>query len=179
MNQTRFSLKPLPSDGVLPGIIISGSITRQLNALAISYVLTGNLSELEVPLPADLPARKINLWEETCFEFFLALKNSDQYWEFNLSPAGHWNVYRFKAYRQDMREEASFTSLPFTVQRQADVLLLSVEIDLNMIIAADQALRIGISAVTRSIDGSMNYWALIHPGAQADFHRKESFIVGL
>jgi len=179
MNGRRFSLKPLPSDGILPEVNISGTIARHLNTLAIRYELTGNLSELVVPLPVDLPARKNNLWEETCFEFFLALKNSDQYWEFNLSPAGHWNVYRFKAYRKGMQEEPSFTSLLFTAQRQADALLLSLEIDLNMIIAADRELRVGISAVIKSMNGNMNYWALIHPGPQADFHRRESFIVEL
>ena len=66
-------------------------------------------------MPADMPARRDRLWEETCFEFFLAVKNSPRYWEFNLSPAGHWNVYRFADYRQGMQEEPAFASLPFSV----------------------------------------------------------------
>ena len=52
------------------------------------------------PFPV-FPRRRDRLWEETCLELFLGEEGSERYWEFNLSPAGHWNVYRFEFYVSD------------------------------------------------------------------------------
>ncbi|MBI4848996.1 MAG: DOMON-like domain-containing protein [Nitrospirae bacterium] len=175
----HFSLKPFSSTGLLPKLKITGKTARRSNTLAISYACHGPVADLLVPAAADVPCRKNALWGDTCFEFFLGAERSDQYWEFNLSPAGHWNVYRFISYRQGMHEEHAFTSLPFSVRRKSGALLLSVEVDLNKIIRADQALKAGICAVIKTRDGKLAYWALIHPGPQADFHRRESFIIVL
>ncbi len=179
MNDRSFSLKPFPPAGPRLHLKITGSIVRRADTLAIRYALRGRLAELAIPAPADLPARKNGLWEETCFEFFLAVKNSPQYWEFNLSSAGHWNVYRFQAYRQGRQEETAFRSLPFSVQSRPDSLLLALKIDLERIVPADQALEVAIAAVIKLLDGQATYWALTHPGPQADFHRRDCFIVDL
>lgn len=147
--------------------------------LTLRYVLQGSREDLVIPVPSDTPVRKSGLWEETCFELFLAVKDSPGYWEFNLSPVGHWNAYRFAAYRQGMREETVFTSLPFSVRSRDDFVSLTLAIDLGRIIQADQALEAGISAVIKYKDGDVAYWALIHCGSRADFHLRESFIVEL
>jgi hypothetical protein len=179
MNDRPFSLQPFPSANALPSLKITGNIARRSNTLAIRYALLGPLAELAIPAPADLPARRNGLWEETCFEFFLGVKDSDGYWEFNLSPAGDWNVYRFAAYRQGMQEETAFPSLPFSVQNQSDSLRLALELDLEKIVQPDQALEVAISAVLKPKDGEVTYWALTHPRPQADFHWRDSFILDL
>ncbi len=179
MKNRSFSLKPFPSAGLLPYLKITGNIERRSKTLTISYAFLGPLREVLIPAPADMPARKTALWEETCFEFFLGVKNSEQYWEFNLSPARHWNVYSFKSYRQGMQEEAAFASLPFSIERQPDALRLSLEIDLGKIILTDQKLKVGISAVIKPLNGELTYWALTHQGSEADFHLRDSFILEL
>jgi hypothetical protein len=179
MNDQSFSLQPFPPASPLLSLQITGNIARRSNTLAIRYALRGQLAELRIPVEAEMPVRKKELWQETCLEFFLAVKNSHRYWEFNLSPAGHWNVYRFSAYRQGMQEERTFTSLPFSVQKQSDSLLLAMELALDKIVQADQALEVAISAVIKLRDGEVNYWALSHHGLQADFHRRDSFIIEL
>jgi hypothetical protein len=179
MNDQSFSLKPFPPNNPLPHLNITGNIARRSNIFAISYTLLGPLAELVIPVSADIPVRKNSLWEDTCFEFFISIKNSDRYWEFNLSPSGHWNVYRFKAYRQEMQEELAFTSLPFSVQNQSDALQLALELNLDAIVPAEKTLKVGICTVIKLIDGKVTYWALTHPGPQADFHRRDSFIVEL
>ena len=103
MNAQSFSLKAFPTAGPLPDVKITGAIARRSDIIAIHYVLNGALTQLVIPAAANVPVRKHGLWEETCFEFFLAVKNLPHYWEFNLSPAGHWNGYRFTAYRQGMQ----------------------------------------------------------------------------
>jgi hypothetical protein len=178
MNSLSFSLKPFPA-GLLPHLEIEGNIGRRSRTLDISYALLGHLREVVIPAPADKPDRKNALWEETCFEFFLAIPNSDKYWEFNLSPAGHWNVYRFQSYRRGMQEERAFTSLPFNTERKPGTLQLSTEINLGKIIVTEQALKVAVSAVIKTLNGKITYWALTHPGLQADFHCKDSFILEL
>ncbi len=177
MSGGSFSLQPFPVAGHLPRVTIVGSIARRSNTLAIRYALLGQVADLVIPAPAAMPARRYALWEETCFEFFLAVKDSPRYWEINLSPSGDWNVYRFTAYRQGMQEETAFTSLPLSVQRESDSLSLALELDLDVIVRADQALEVAVSAVIKQRDGEVTYWALTHRGPQADFHRRDTFIM--
>lgn len=177
MKSQSFSLIPFPSVSPLPGVKITGTVDRRGSVLYLRYDLTGLIGSRALPARAATPARKDGLWKETCFELFLGLEGSDQYWEFNFSPSGDWNVYSFEAYRQGMQEEQAFASLPFSVQSHPDSLNLSVELDLEKIILRDHVLKAGISAVVRSAGGDCTYWALAHPGTQPDFHRKDGFIV--
>lgn len=180
MNGRAFSLKPFASTDLSRQVEITVCINLISKTLAISYILIGPLRKLVIPEPAGMLARRDNLWEETCFEFFLAVKDTDRYWEFNLSPAGHWNVYRFESYRQGMQAEPAFESLPFSVQRHPDTLHISLEFDLRRIIpVSDQTVKAGISAIIKPVSGEITYWALTHPGAKADFHRRDSFTIEL
>ena len=179
MKSRSFSLKPFQSAGLLPHLEITGYVGRSSNKLSISYALSGPLAELMIPALADIRLRKNRLWEETCFEFFLAPVNSDHYWEFNLSTSGHWNVYSFTSCRDGMHEETAFTALPFSVQLHRGSLLLSLEVELDKIVPPDQALKINISAVIKTIKGRVTFWALTHPGPQPDFHRRDGFIIDL
>ncbi|MDO9533056.1 MAG: DOMON-like domain-containing protein [Deltaproteobacteria bacterium] len=179
MSGRNFSLQPFPPICPRLNFKITGHIARRSHQLAIRYDLRGDLAELVIPAPAAMPARRHGLWEETCCEFFLGVKDAPRYWEFNLSPAGHWNVYRFDGYRRGMAEETALTSLPVSVRRGSDSLEVALELDVEKIVATDQPLMVGIAAVIKLAGGRMTYWALIHPGPAADFHRRDSFLVQL
>ena len=186
MNDQTFSLQPFTSTISLPNFKIVGNIARNSNQLTICYMLEGDFKEIAlakptggIAPPSNTRSRKHELWKDTCFEFFLSIKDSARYWEFNLSPAGHWNVYRFDAYRQGMQEETAFTILPFNVQNQAEGLALVLDVDLDKIVSAKQAIEVGITTVIKHRDGEVTYWALTHRGAEADFHLRDSFIVEL
>jgi len=179
MSRRNFSLQPFSPIGPPLTIKITGHITRRPRQLAIRYDLRGDLAEVMIPAPADIATRRHGLWEETCFEFFLGVKEAPQYWEFNLSPAGHWNVYRFTGYRQGMAEETALSSLPMSVRRASNSLRLALEVEVERIVSADQPLMVGITAVVKLAGGGLTYWALIHPGPRADFHRRDSFLVEL
>jgi len=140
MNSQDFSLKPFSPSSPTRNFKITGLIARHFHQLAIRYDLQGPLAQLVIPPPADLPGRRHGLWEETCFEFFLGVKDSPRYWEFNLSAAGHWNVYRFDGYRQGMAEETALTSLPMSIRRRPDSLQVALELHVEKIVAADQPL---------------------------------------
>ncbi len=179
MTGRGFSLDPFSSSGLSGSFQVTGEIARRPGALTVRYELLGPLDELAIPGPAAAPARKDGLWEETCFELFLAVKNSPRYREFNLSPSVHWNVYRFADYREGMEEEGAYDSLPFRVERGPDALSLALEIDLSRIVPGEQALEIGVTAVMKFRSGEASHWALTHPGPGADFHRREGFSLEL
>jgi hypothetical protein len=137
------------------------------------------VEEIRLSTPAEVPVRRDRLWEETCFEFFIAMKDSHRYWEFNLSPSGDWNVFRFSNYREGMQEERAIQTLPIRVQKGADILLLSAECDVEKILTPARGIDAGISAVIRTETGGFSYWALAHAGNRPDFHRREGFLIEL
>ncbi|RUT05737.1 hypothetical protein DSM106972_037440 [Dulcicalothrix desertica PCC 7102] len=173
-----FSLQLFPSTQAPENLKITGNIARHENLLTISYNLLGDIQQVDIVSP-ETPARKHELWQDTCFEFFLGAKNSSGYWEFNLSPAGHWNIYRFNNYRQGMQEETAFTTLPFNVKHNSDSLSLALDVNLGKIISVEQQIEVAITTVIKRTNGDVTYWALSHKGAKPDFHLRESFVVEL
>lgn len=183
---TNFSLIPFPDNLPHPDIEITGQIERLDQQLSITFQLTGKIEQVAIALPDAHPSRQNELWQTTCFEFFLGLKGSPKYWEFNFSPVGHWNIYRFDDYRQGMTEELAFEYLPFLVKVQPDSLTLSFSLDLETIISSTQDLEVGITTVIQSNinnliseEDSITYWALSHVAQEADFHQRKSFILNL
>ncbi len=171
----RYAL--IPFGDPVPDLRLEVAVARHSNRLALNYALTGDLSSVMVPATSPIPSRRDELWQETCFEFFVAPKGSLQYWEFNLAPSGDWNVYHLSDYRQGMQAEARLVALPFTVRGRPDSLSLDLETDLDSIIPKDAPIQMAITAVIKRIDGTFGYWALAHCGPQPDFHRRESFAI--
>jgi hypothetical protein len=178
MEQT-FSLQPFSYNESLPNLKIAGNVARNGNLLIISYALLGDLKEVAIAETSDNPTRKNELWQDTCFEFFIGIKDSPRYWEFNLSPSGDWNIYGFDGYRQGMQEEVTFTTLPFSVHQSSDCLAIALDIDLDQIVPVEQSIDVAITTVLNYGDGEVSYWALTHQGTEADFHLRDSFIVQL
>ncbi len=179
MNFQPFLLQPFSPTTSLPGLKIFGNITHDSGDLFVSYTLSGPIDQIMIPVAEKIPNRKNRLWENTCFELFLRVKNSDPYREFNLSPSGNWNVYRFDAYRKNMAEETAFSALPFCVSRQTDTLCIDVKFNLKKIIPPDLPAQAAVSAVIKSVNKGTSFWALSHPGPKPDFHHPDSFILEL
>lgn len=170
-----FSLSPFPDDRNFPDIEICGTVSRRDNFLKIDYQLKGNLETISISPNTNNPARRDELWQTTCLEFFLGIVEKECYWEFNLSPSGDWNIYHFDGYRRGMREEIIFDRLPFTTQIQPNFYQLQLSVDLNKIVAPDIFLDMAITAVIETKEGKIYYWALSHRASEADFHQRHSF----
>ena len=175
MTFRKFSLVPFPRAGGVPEVRIEGSISREGDRLSVRWDILGKLSDLSIPSPEIVPGRKEHLWEETCLELFLRPADSERYWEFNLSPSGNWNVYRFESVRTGMEIEPGFSTMPFDVLVEPDALRLSLEADIGKLVPAGLSLEAGIAAVVKTAGGGKSHWALAHPGPRPDFHRKEGF----
>lgn len=178
MIEQSFTLQPFLGDDALRNISIEGTLQRQANTLTIYFALSDPESLVSIGPPAS-SSRKHTLWEGTCFEFFLGLQDSERYWEFNLSPVGYWNIYRFDGYRQGMQNELAWNKLPFEVQRHSGTTTLELDLDLSPIAIATQKLNLGIATVLQLKTGAISYWALTHCAPQADFHQHKSFTIEL
>ena len=170
-------LFPFSGEIPLKDCRIAARLSLGETTLQVEYRLYTNLANLIIPVFDPSKAeRKNNLWEHTCFEIFLGEGGRSNYWEFNLSPSGEWNVYAFSDYREGMKQELSFDMLPFEVNiLSGQELSLETTIDLDIIPVLSD-LKTGISSVLEQKNGMKSYWALSHPGEVPDFHARESWI---
>ncbi len=180
MKKQAFSLKPFADN--ISGIAIKGQVARHKTTLIAHYELSGNLLKIDIPERKQKPSRVKGLWQNTCFELFVAARDCHPYWEFNLSPSGDWNVFRFEHYDEercaaDLKEELLVASLPFRTQKGPGSFSLDLEFNSGKLVREDRLLEIGVSAVIKS--GERSYWALTHCGSRPDFHRRDSFILNL
>lgn len=176
-------LRPFGCSAATLGLRLEGRLARLGDQLRVHYELSGDLASVLLPHPAaGSPERRDGLWEHTCFELFLAAEGAAAYWEMNLAPSGDWNLYRLDNYRQGLRPEPDRHALPFTISRRAEGLVLTVELSLPEELAQacrERPLRLGVTAVIEQQGGALSYWALAHGGPEADFHRREDFLLRL
>jgi len=158
-------------------LALTGSVRRDGDRLSLHYRLEDPEDLVLVPPATAAPRRCDELWTSTCFEFFLAEPGAVPYLEANLSPSGDWNLYRLSGYREGLAPEPAISALPFAVERQGGGLALRVDLDLGALPLAGRPLELAVTAVVELREGEILYWALAHPGAEADFHRREGFLL--
>jgi hypothetical protein len=171
-----FSLIDFPNAAPAP-CQVSGHIRRDGSIVHLHYELKGTRSvRVSAPTPPD---RRYDLWEATCFEWFVGVPGTIDYWEFNMAPSGQWNCFYLADYRQGLREEGAIAVLPFRVSEEDDRLTLEVAVDLGAFIPAEQPIEVAMTTVVQAQSGALHYLALAHCGDQADFHLRESFQIRL
>ncbi len=143
--------------------------------LSLHYRLRGDTGRIRIPTLCPV-RRAEGLWRHTCFEAFVALKPTADYYEFNFSPSGEWAAYYFR----DYRDGAPFPGedvAPSIIARSADD-----HLDLDAVLPVDRLkepgrsfrLCLGLSAVIEEENGGFSYWALKHPPGRPDFHHPDS-----
>jgi hypothetical protein len=170
---------PEPGPGLPADLELGGVIERHGQLLRMEYRLRGSLPALRIPAPAARPQRCDDLWQATCFELFLAEAGAEPYREFNLSPSGDWNVYRLDGYRRGLRPDPAWRHLSHRRDDTPGQLTLTLETPLPADLAAAPELAAAVTAVLQSRAGACSYWALSHPGPEADFHRRDGFLLRL
>lgn len=165
----------VPYGGQAAGLSLWAGLRREGDCLHLRFELQGRIDTVLVPSPAAAPARRDGLWQHTCFEAFVARRESAEYTEINLSPSGDWACYRFERYRAG-QANATLPQAPCITgtQPSADTFTLDAQVDLPAF-SAPVGLDVGLSAVIERRDGSKTYWALAHPGDKPDFHLRDGF----
>ena len=173
----KFELKPFSGENAPNNSQINVMLSRREAGLQVVFELDAQLSDLMIPgfNPYKIK-RKKKLWEHTCFEIFLAQQGMPNYREVNLSPSGSWNVYSFTGYREGMKPEKFFNTLPIEVKILSDQKLkVETAIDLGLLQDCSD-LDVGLSAVLEQNDGKKSCWAVDHPKDIPDFHAREGWL---
>ena len=169
-----------PQSSESPALEIEVKIMRRTSALALTYIVTGEIGAVALPKRTS-PARTDLLWQHTCFEAFLRSAQSAEYLEFNLSPSREWAAYRFVSYREGMTAELALADPGVEVRLEGGELRLSATIDLSGIevLASRDDWLLGLSAIIENEDGGKSWWVLAHPPGKPDFHHPDSFVLAL
>ncbi len=158
---------------------------HQAGRLELVWRLTGDLDALVLPEPSQSRRRCDGLWQTTCLEAFWGFAGQQAYWELNLAPNGDWNLYRLSHYRGPLTPVALVVPPAWQVRRSARKLEVAVELDLGEVAGGDESgvaglpLEVSLTAVIEQVGQGVSYWALAHTGAEPDFHRRDSFGLGL
>jgi hypothetical protein len=150
--------------------------TQPPDILVFQYSLVADISRVRVP-PSGAGARTGSLWKHTCFEAFVAAKDSPSYHEFNFSPSLDWAIYRFSAYREGMSPADICQAPEISVRRSDDGLALESAVPLGHLADLHDVrhLRIALAAVIEDNNGRLSYWGLRHLHGKPDFHHPSGF----
>ena len=119
------------------------------------------------------------LWQHTCFEVFVGIKDQTVYREINLSPSTYWNCYAFDDYRKpdsippQQADDIQLTSISLENNK------LHATLDLQQFISEQdcylQDLKIGVTSVVKLRNQRELFYALQHSALKADFHQKRDW----
>jgi hypothetical protein len=147
----------------------------RIDTVALSYIVTGSMSEVRMPPVLASPARGEALWRHTCFEAFVRASSDAGYYEFNFAPSTQWAAYRFSGYRSGQRP-AQISTPSIDAHLSPDQYNLRASLDLGGLTdLPPDRWRLGLSAVIEDTHGRKAYWALAHPPGKPDFHHADSF----
>ena len=173
----RQSLKLHPDSHCSAAAHIEVGVARpHADSLVLSYIVTGNMSDLRMP-PVMAAARSDELWRHTCFEAFVRASSGTEYYEFNFAPSTQWAAYRFSSYRSGMCVAAEISAPPIEAQSSPDRYTLQVSLELNRLseLPRNASWLLGLSVLIEDTSGCMSYWASVHPPGKPYFHHVDCF----
>jgi len=165
---------PLSIFGKKPSIYqVNAEIILIKKTLYLKYIISGNISQIKLT-----PSKQSSeLWRNTCFELFLSNNNITEYLEFNWSPDGRWNTFKFNDYR-DRANQNIFEESHSSVERQNNNIIFKTKIILpkyNHYISLDlNNLLIGMSVIVET--DTLEYWSNQHLHHRPDFHNRNNFL---
>nr|MBA2466969.1 DOMON-like domain-containing protein [Sphingomonas sp.] len=141
----------------------------------IWFGVAAPLARFVIPRLSE-PWRADDLWRTTCFEAFLRPVASASYREWNFAPSGNWAAYDFAGLREGM-ERAEVRSPPY-IRMEDNFTWWTV--GATIAVDAQEKWQLGLSAVLEEKDGTISYWALVHPDPdKPDFHHPDGFAAQL
>jgi hypothetical protein len=129
------------------------------------FTIQGPIDTIIMPLHQRSPLRRDNLWKHTCLELFIHPPASRAYTELNITPSGHYNLYRFDDYRTGQTPLSIAT--PPTITSHVTPTVATFDITLP---ALAPPVALGPAVILEHLDNTLSYWALSHPSTSPDFH---------
>ncbi len=172
----RHVLVPHP-DHPMPAVEkITVDLVRDGDTVMITYRVNGAIEKL-VFAPEVHQERTDRLWQNSCFEIFVRIKDQRSYHEYNFAPTTHWAAYGFADRRHGMYDLKDVATPHIQTHINDQGFMLQVAA--TGVIPAEHNVEIGLSVIIEDKDGAHSYWALAHPTGQADFHNDVCFALSL
>ncbi len=134
------------------------------------------VSKLVLP-PFAGRGRADDLWQTTCFEFFVQPLGGESYCEFNLSPSERWAAYDFSARREGMQERPLRREPDCTMRIGQSIAIFDAALPRENV--PEPPATFGLCAVIEEAGGVKSYWAMTHRSAKPDFHDPACFAAKL
>ncbi|NMG29387.1 DOMON-like domain-containing protein [Aromatoleum evansii] len=171
-------LLPFPGSPPCPIDSIAVRVFREdRGGLRLRFELLGEVQHVLVPATCA-PRAADGLWAHTCCEAFVATPGRPAYREFNFSPSGEWAIYDFDAYRQRSAPGIAPAAPMIVSHLETGRLVLDATLDATAL-PQGSPLELGLTTVVETLDGTLSYWALRHPGERPDFHLRDAFTLPL
>ena len=150
--------------------LVEFDVTRKGDILSLSFHVSGGYTFRG---PTAIGSRVTGLWEDTCFECFLANSAEQSYVEFNFSPTGDWQVFRFSDYRFGGQLDSNWAPHDF-YHRQETPSEHQFNFEMRLLEGAwPESPLLQAATVIRQPE-EMLYYALSH-GRRPDFHLRDHF----
>ena len=174
-------LKAFGKDKETSKFTLDATIQRQRNKIEITYAVHGGIQALALPssfarLDSD-GFRKDLIWHHTCFEVFLGISGSPEYYEFNFGPNGDWALYHFDRIREGMKNSDAFQAPRLNCVAEANRLLLTAELISVAPALVGGSFDANLTAILELKSGRKLYWALEHPDSRPNFHHPTGYVV--
>jgi len=171
----HLALFPNQSDDEITHMTVSGAMQLSMKQLDITFQLAGNINVLQLPEITPTPSRTDKLWENTCFEVFVAEPRDPNYWEYNISPSHNWAVFHFTGYRSAKSDELTVDKIIVNSHS-----ISPNQYQIQTILPLPQALhnknlQVGVSTILRDRQDTIYYYALTHLSQNPDFHDRNCF----
>lgn len=174
---TTTRLVPFPTGAGPAAGTLEARVSR--DARGLRYRLSLAVPDLVLPPPAGAPGRRHELWRTTCAELFIGAPPGRGYLEWNLSPSGHWNLYRFDDYREGGREAPEDVRARVSATRTVTGAVIEGTLPLGPFGLEASRLEVGACAVVETGGGALSHWAAHHPASRPDFHDRRGFVLRL
>lgn len=146
--------------------------------LHIGYWVTDPQRQIIWPTATQI-SQQHYLWEHTCFEVYIGVRQQDYYREINLSPSLAWQQYQFEEYRYPEQIPPEVSNDIRLLQLKRTHYGMNVSLDLSEFMLNHQLswpdLFVATTAVIETPQG-LEYFAMQHSGTAADFHNKRHWL---
>lgn len=160
-------------------VTIVGALEQNGTTLNVGFWVRDPLQHIQWPKLCNTGLKQDFLWENTCFEIFIGIKNEDYYREVNLSPSQTWQCYDFEEYRYPETMPPKHADDIKLLELKRTHYGLNSTIDLSDFLSNHNLswndIFIGLAVVLKT-DQTDRYFAMQHSSPSPDFHNKRDWL---
>ena len=149
-------------------LTIESTLTFDSNKIFLHFKITGILKNYQFP-KRDKFKRADELWKATCFELFLANSKIQSYYEINISPTLHWNIYRLAKYRAEPKELMVSNEPLIELREDKKHYEIDFELECKELDLAEFD-QYNLAVILLNRENEREFWTVNPVGESPDFH---------